>query len=754
MPDYLIAPFEIGQDRGVEPWLIPNNAFETMNNVELYRGRVKRKLGFTHLDRLRTTFTNLAPYAGMPNANISPYVQNIMTVLVAANYTAGPILPGSVTINIAAPINEVYVEAVPPDGTLTSAGGTGTIDYMTGAINLIHPGAGASVVTVEMTYFKNSPVMGIYNRELATTNIEGLICFNQQSAYVFDGITNVFNDITPAIVGVPTFWTGENYNFFSTANYWYNASGDNILWVVNHVPANGIRYYPGGGFANWVTPPAFVPELNGPVATNFLFTSLLIIPYRNRLVCLNTYEGANAGAAINFPQRARWSHTTDPRVAASWRSDIAGAGGFVDAPTNEKIQTAQFINETLVVGFERSTWALKYTNNKAIPFAWFRVNSEIGCESPWSSVNFNDAMLQIGPRTINAAAPTGCERIDENEPDLVQRIHNQNNGFSRVHGIRNFQWQHIYWTFPESANNGTFPDKVISYNYYEKAFAIHDYHFTCFGNYQPANDMTWAQQIKLDWDSSIFRWRSGDVQSHFPSIVAGNQVGFVSQFRSITSNAETLYITAATQAEPCQITVPNHNLQVGQCLYIEEVSGMTELNENYYFIREVIDANNITLSQLDLIVGSPTYGLRIPVDSTGFSAYTFWGIITLIDQIRLKTKRFNPFLKEGKEVRIQESHFLLSTTTDGEINVAIYFNQNDATPVSIYSLSTTPPVEPPLISTKVWEHVYINSVGNFLQLEFYFNDFQLVDNFINTTDFQLHAMNLKMEPSGYIGAFS
>jgi hypothetical protein len=70
------------------------------------------------------------------------------------------------------------------------------------------------------------------------------------------------------------------------------------------------------------------------------------------------------------------------------------------------------------------------------------------------------------------------------------------------------------------------------------------------------------------------------------------------------------FITRATQANPCQITSPDHSLTTGTLIYIANVQGMTQLNAAIYSIT-VVDANNFTLDN---------------TDSTGFSAYTTGGI--------------------------------------------------------------------------------------------------------------------------------
>lgn len=68
-------------------------------------------------------------------------------------------------------------------------------------------------------------------------------------------------------------------------------------------------------------------------------------------------------------------------------------------------------------------------------------------------------------------------------------------------------------------------------------------------------------------------------------------------------------ITAATQANPVQITATGHGYSTGDEVYISDVGGMTELNGKRYRITYV-DANNFTLDG---------------VDGTGYTAYTSGG---------------------------------------------------------------------------------------------------------------------------------
>lgn len=73
------------------------------------------------------------------------------------------------------------------------------------------------------------------------------------------------------------------------------------------------------------------------------------------------------------------------------------------------------------------------------------------------------------------------------------------------------------------------------------------------------------------------------------------------------------FITDATQAIPVILTAPDHTLTDGKEIIISNVSGMTELNGNYYFAK-VLTSSTVEL-YVDNILGEP-------LDGRGFNTYT------------------------------------------------------------------------------------------------------------------------------------
>ena len=97
-----------------------------------------------------------------------------------------------------------------------------------------------------------------------------------------------------------------------------------------------------------------------------------------------------------------------------------------------------------------------YTGNQVLPFIWQKINTELGAESTFSVVPFDKVILGVGNVGIHACNGANVERIDDKIPDEVFRIHNENEGVQRVYGIRDYDVEMVYWTFPSQEENSTF----------------------------------------------------------------------------------------------------------------------------------------------------------------------------------------------------------------------------------------------------------------------------------------------------------
>lgn len=533
---------------------------------------------------------------------------------------------------------------------------------------------------------------------------------------------------------------------------------------------DGIRWFDqaGGGWIN------FLPPVDG---TNFLMGALCIIPYKGRLLTFSTWEGTAIGAKTQFAQRARWSQNGTPFYSAAagavptnysggfnadaWRSDIAGRGGFIDAPTLEKIASVQFVKDTLIVYFESSTWQLVYTGFEQLPFTWVKINTELGATSTFSEVPFDKIVLGIGDTGIHACDSVNVERIDQKIPDEVFAIQNENNGRFRVFGIRDYFNQLVYWAIPyvgpdvqnsiddENSNlpppgvSITFPNKMLVYNYLDESYSFFNDSFTCFGYFQRISDVRWQDMLK-EWQETFFPWAAQENIFQFPYIVAGNQQGFVEIIDpNVIPNDDSLHITnwnTTTQV----ITIMNHNLNVGNFIKISSAGGITFPNGNVFKIFKVNDANNVVIAVTSQ--NAPT------------GTFTGPGFLSVLPNFNVITKRFNPFIDEAVQVRLSYMDVYCEATEHGALTVNLYINEDGSLPINRNDYNTintfpettyqTSPDVTPFINSKIWKRINFTDVSQLFQFQFTLSDAQMLDDNIVNSPIAIHGLMLYFSKGG------
>lgn len=239
----VIANFKTGFETDREPFIINNDAFPTLTNAYVWRGRLRKKRGTALLGRLQRQVVALA--VGSTNDPGGLLTANIFTSLglgaISPNET---IIPGTVVVTIGA---QVFVESTSPNGNIgNNAGagpGFGTINYLTGALSVqTNPVLVTTAATVSFSYYPNLPVMGL--EDFNTNNIGAgtgqianptLVAFDTVYSYQFNQGSNIFYDVTfYKISGAPFTWTGQDYQQFWSTN-WQGA-----MWVTNGRP--GFQY--------------------------------------------------------------------------------------------------------------------------------------------------------------------------------------------------------------------------------------------------------------------------------------------------------------------------------------------------------------------------------------------------------------------------------------------------------------------------------------------------------------------------------
>jgi hypothetical protein len=593
-----------GLTQDKKPALLANEAYSDLENAYVFRERTKKRDGEVPIGRLSRTFTNVA----IGNSSASPWTFNLYTVLSITPEANAQIVPGSVRVTIATLANPFIDQG---NGTLSNAtpGNSGTINYMTGSVTLTTTVGAGHATTVSMNYYPGLPVMGILKRDVPTLGIDATVFFDTKYAYLF---SNGFSELAPG-----TTWTGTNTDFFWAANYqgatpdlrYFFVTNNNILLSGPGSPAyDPIRYY---NNTTWTNLQPLV------TSTITLWQAMILIPYYGRLLALNTWEGATAATytgATNFFARCRFSQIGDPTDQTNgWRQDIFGRGGFVDAPTNEAIVSAAFFRNTLIVFFEYSTWQLRYIGEYGIPFIFERVSSDFGSVCTYSPVVFDQGVMTVSDRGIIQGSANGVTRLDEQIPEEAFGFEIQNSAPNFVHGVRDFEKELVYWNYLDTSTasmNQTYPNTVLVFNYRNNTYAKFRDTITCFGVSQFMFGITWDSTTTF-WESNV-SWDNVDEQQYVDYVTLGTQQGFINIYQnpdaetptaSNTLYAPTMAITAVNfGTNPSQVTIPSHNLENGEIIYIQNTIWMGTdpgLNNVIYNVT-VIDANTVTLGIWDL----------------------------------------------------------------------------------------------------------------------------------------------------------
>jgi len=748
---FMIAPFETGLQTNYRPWLIMDDAFETLENAYIYRGRLRKRFG--------TYYTGYGW-----DSNITAQLYSRLRVQVGTIGSPTSPVPGT-KFNIGEQFSAgdqiftVY-QAGTPAAMLSTGPGTGTYNTTTGAFVLSGTGlAGGTPIF----FYPGEPVMGLCNYQNGPINNQPSYGFDTQFAYLF---TNGAWQRSGTVL-----LTGTNLNFVETLNYRGAGSGGPAsLFITNF--KDPIWYTPDG--ITWTSASgasAFFFAPTGTVGSGpFVVTARLIVSFKNRLLLLNTIEnngGGGGGVNTAYRNRCRFTWNGSPFAVNSWYepsttdgSAVGKGAGFIDATTEEQIISAEFIKDRLIVYFERSTWELAFTGNYVIPFVWQKINTELGSEAQFSTVPFDTVILTMGTTGVHACSGSNVERIDTKIPDQVFEIQNKNLGVQRVYGVRDYFTELVYWTFPsttEDSGSNIYPTEILIYNYRNGSWAIFTDCITAFGYFEQQNmnnSITWAT-IGLKWEDANMTWSSGTLDANFRQVIAGNQQGYTFICDpDVSRNARAMQITNMVQSgSNVIVTCIDHTLtpinifdsSIGDYVILENFQGCTLTSATY-------DEDIFPVAGL----GADKANQFIIPDVTLTGVYTGGGTVSRVSNINIKGKQWNPYLSEARNLYLARIDFGLEKTAFGEVTVDYFpsasqlsmLDQGEGSGALMGTgVLETHAYDPDLypleqVQDRVWHPIYFQSTGECIQILIYMTIDQIIQQDIAFSDFELDGLIL------------
>lgn len=780
---FLIAPIKSGLMTNTKSWQIMDDAFEYLQNVYAFRGRLRKRFGSQLLgtspltSRLRiqigtTDASGNLAFTTIPSAILNPG-SLFSAGMIQFSVTTVPIVVGN-----AATLSTDQGPGGPAVGTVR-LDSTGPNVYQ-----FRITGGQTSIALSSVYWYPGLPVMGIDQYEIGSINNHPTYAFDQQFAYLYTSSGFIRS-------GLAVF-NGTNLNFFWACN-WQGLAGDIVMFVTNFNATVGAGKPAVTDDPMWWLDGSTWTAISGSTANGFFFlpaggavytgpfvqTARIIVAFKNRLLLLNTIENDNSatggvGTATQYKNRCRFSFFGSPFAVNAWyeqnqvdgSGNVAAGGGFVDATTEEAIISAEFIKDRLIVYFERSTWELVYTQNEVLPFVFQKINTELGSQSTFSTVPFDRNVLTIGNTGVHACSGSNVARIDEKIPDEIFEFKTKNDAPQRICGIRDYFAELVYWSFVADWAQPTqiFPTSILVYNYQNDTWALNDDCFTAFGYLEQQADITWESSAPQTWESFDGTWISGVIQAQQRQILAGTPEGFVLKLDvDEARNAPSMYITdidySLASIGFLTLTIYNSNLSPIQ----------TELpnDEDYIWIENIV-ADTQTVAALNgkifkiLQISSDGNSVDIVTVPITMGAYLGGGTAARVSNVQLESKAFNPYADKNMNVYISKIDFAVQKTVAGAIvvdyktsyanNLMLTDAKATGTIMGTGILETFPysPVLYPLetFQSLLWHPIYLQSSGEFIQLAMYFNDDQMTNVAIAGSDFEIQAFCLYTLPVG------
>lgn len=640
---YLISNFSTGLEKRLQPWLIPDDAQEEMFDGFVYRGVMSKREGYNYFaigERGGAAYRESRIVSASTGIALTGTIDGVNQAFTLA---ANPqIARGSITITGSNPS-----QILSDDGNgMFTGSGTGTVNYITGAISVSFTTAPITGSTVLASYssMPGNPVMMIANF-ITSSNIKQLIVADTVNINRYNPNTNILEDITT------TPYTGNKFQFFSSVNY---NSASNVPRLIFSNNKDVIQQYDG----STVAPYAYT--LTG-VTT---LTASFMVDMKDRLILLRTTENGTI-----FGKRIRISGTG----ANSDVFDTSATGaGFIDVPDGSWINGASFNRDDLILFTSQSTWVLQYTGNDTVPFVLKRIDESRGCEATFSAITYLNRTSAASTRGLIISDGYRVERQDEDIPDFSFNQVDGENFALCFAGSVDADRDH-YLIYPPAGNDTS--SRILTTNYDEDNYSIYRLPLSCMGTYVTAFTITWDDLlIYPNWASfaaAYGDWNSFSYNSGAPFSLGGGQNGEIWKLciNEAEDNPTRIYNITVIDSVTIEVTgdFNNYSLNLDDPtkgadeIFVTAIVGMEEINNQQFPVVAIINPNTYRLDVSQAVVAA-----------TSFTSYISGGRAQRTIPFSVTLKKFNPYINSDKKVRCGWLYMYVdSTGTDLQRNIAI-----------------------------------------------------------------------------------
>jgi len=489
---YLVYDMKSGLRLDKAPWLLPQDAFEKLEDCYLQKGVLKKRHGYTHFADF--VHVDNAPFGsgafgagkfGIGRVETKPgyaimgiynfYYGNSEQLLVfdtqrANKYnTATDLCDDLTTLNVRFKSGQTQILAG---------------DTITGATS------GDTAIVI-------ATVLG--NGAWADSDASGTLVLSSASAGDFeaDGENITVHGSTVAALTESCSldeFTGDDSNFFWFENW------RSIGYITNNV--DQIRKYNGSYLTKYNID---LDVEGGP--DNDINTCLMIFHMKGRMVLLSTTE-----RGVSHKQRIRWAQINSTTFRdADW----------LDAPRDDWIVAADFIGGDLIVWFERGVMKVVYTGDPDTPFRWEEIDSVEGCYATMSLVSFSDEMIGVGPTRFVSCDGREVRGVDEKIPDLMLTMNQSAIGY--CYGIVIEEMRQALISYPSA--DASKPNKTLVLNYEEDNFSIFNLPAHVFGYSALLETIALDDMVGISLDDLDYSLDDKELQAGYPTSLMGCRDG-------------------------------------------------------------------------------------------------------------------------------------------------------------------------------------------------------------------------------------
>ena len=561
---YPILNFETGKYTNRQPWISPNDAFETLNNAHIKRGILEKRDGYSEFGQIvhTNTSTSVDTLSTSPVMGIFNHYNLSTGTLLACDQdrlnkydtttdafvdltrnkirfvgTTGQDGSASVGYILEGVTSGAYgqVESNVSDyGDVADDDARGTVVFVNGSVSgTFQSGENLTTTSIAFTSGGTYEVQVGDTVEGATSGATADVAKIDLSSGTWAGgdaagtfhlvsqsgtfqsenldvganlnVATIGGDSTVVLIGDSQGANSDDEFTGDNTDFFWNANWKNVTYITNN--QDPIQKYDG----NLSRLTIDIDVDGGP--DNDVNSCRLIFIVKERIVIFNTNE-----KGTDYAQRGRWCTIKDPQ---SWPSQ-----SFIDAPTDDVIVSGGFIDDELYIWFERSVWRFAYTGDSVQPFEWIRIDANSGTPAQMSVTTVNGLQRGIGQTTILGNDSRNVFDIDIKIPDFILETVVNSLPYSNAMVMEESREIYMSYTSTSAVANGDgniYPDSVLVYNYEEDTWSTYSIPVHTMGLSFLEDSITW--ETSLTWDEIDFAWNYRSSQSGYPIALMGSQNG-------------------------------------------------------------------------------------------------------------------------------------------------------------------------------------------------------------------------------------